>query len=233
MNEPTPPRVFHTVANIGNIAFVSTPPSHFFLPFPLPASLRPASELLFQAFPNFFGNNNSGGSPALGIGLGERVEAAKRCATRRAVLFFPSSLRFLPFCSLSRSLFPSRGIKFDTDLADLASFVPRPKTDSTRIQVGYLTNDIFEEFGDLGKRVSRFISTTIILPARGPPLLKKCAVFLEKMTEFKEEESIFWLHLREGGEGVRSMASTDSKCVCVRVVEYLELLASKGVNNWV
>lgn len=103
MNEPTPPRVFHTVANIGNIAFVSTPPSHFFLPFPLPASLRPASELLFQAFPNFFGNNNSG-SPALGIGLGERVEAAKRCATRRAVPFFPSSLRFLPFCSLSFSL---------------------------------------------------------------------------------------------------------------------------------
>lgn len=104
MNEPTPPRVFHTVANIGNIAFVSTPPSHFFLPFPLPAFLRPASELLFQAFPNFFGNNNSGGSPALGIGLGERVEAAKRCATRRAVPFFPSSLRFLPFCSLSFSL---------------------------------------------------------------------------------------------------------------------------------
>lgn len=132
---------------------------------------------------------------------------------------------FLPPCAfspsaLSPSLFPSRGIKFDTDLADLASFVPRPKTDSTRIQVGYLTNDIFEEFGDLGKRVSRFISTTIILPARGPPLLKKRAVFLEKMTEFKQEESILWLHLREGGEGVRSMASTDSKCVCVRVVVF-------------
>lgn len=96
--EPTPPRVFPTVANIGNIASVSTPPSHFFLPS---LSLGPASELLFQAFPNFFGNNNSGGSPALGIGLGERVEAAKRCATRRAVPFFFFFFLFL----LTRLLF--------------------------------------------------------------------------------------------------------------------------------
>lgn len=107
--EPTPPRVFPTVANIGNIASVSTPPSHFFLPS---LSLGPASELLFQAFPNFFGNNNSGGSPALGIGLGERVEAAKRCATRRAVPFFFFSF----FSSSLRDFFSPhfRGIKFDS-----------------------------------------------------------------------------------------------------------------------